>query len=402
MTSSRRASHGAALIGAYIALVVTVGLGRSDPLAGQEATDPVEISHTGEDMVLDWDFEPQWIVGGYADTLLGREYAFRPGLVDVDSRDRVYILQQSDFRVVVLSDDGELLRTIGRRGNGPGELADPIGLSVAEDSVLSVFDWANGLVRWHLPTGEPTRVIRIQVRQPPWQPRLHVDSSGFVFTENENLRGADPGSSDHGMRRLNVSRWTPAGVERLATGPAVDRVISEYPSRGIGVRSFPRMFEPVAGWDARDQILAAVVDAEYDIRVFEAYRPVMRIKRTVARRRVTEEMAIRDVNAGWKGRISSSCVVGAEEAVRQMGTAEYLQAVTDLHISPGGNLWALRGRVADEPRMTDVFGPGGEYLGTLPADSPFPLVMMSADRLLVAGADDLDVPTMTMYRVFRQ
>ena len=63
MTSSRRASHGAALIGAYIALLVTVGHGASDPLAGQEATDPVEISHTGEDMVLDWDFEPQWIVG---------------------------------------------------------------------------------------------------------------------------------------------------------------------------------------------------------------------------------------------------------------------------------------------------------------------------------------------------
>ena len=392
MTSSRRASHGAALIGAYIALVVTVGPGASDPLAGQEATDPVVISHTGEDTVLDWDFEPQWIVGGYADTLLGRERAFRPGLVDVDSRDWVYVLQRSDFRVVVLSGDGELLRTIGRRGNGPGELADPVGLSVAEDSVLSVLDWANGLVRWHLPTGEPTRVIRTQVWR-PWQPRLHADSSGFVFTENENL---------HGTRRLHVSRWTPAGVERLATGPTVDMVISEYPSCGISGMSFPRVFEPVAGWDARDQILAAVVDAEYDIRVFEAYRPVMRIKRTVARRRVTEEMAIRDVNASWKGRINSSCVVGAEEAVRRIGTAEYLQAVTDLHISPGGNLWALRGRVADEPRMTDVFGPGGDYLGTLPADSPFPLVMMSADRLLVAGADDNDVPTMTMYRVFRQ
>ena len=396
MTSSQRASHGAALIGACMALLVTVGLGASDPLAGQEATDPVVISHTGEDMVLDWRFEPQWIVGGYADTLLGRDYAFRPGLVDVDSRDRVYVLQPSDFRVVVLSGDGELLRTIGRRGNGPGELADPVGLSVAEDSVLSVLDWANGVVRWRLPTGEPTRVIRRQVRR-PWQPRLHVDSSGFVFTENENLPG-----TGYGMRRLNVSRWTPAGVERLATGPAVDRVISEYPSCGISGMSFPRMFEPVAGWDARDQILAAVVDAEYDIRVFEAYRPVMRIKRTVARRRVTEEMAIRHVNASWKGRINSSCVVGAEEAVRRRGTAEYLQAVTDLHISPGGNLWALRGRVADEPRLTDVFGPGGEYLGTLPADSPFPLVMMSADRLLVAGADDNDVPTMTMYRVFRQ
>ena len=55
-----------------------------------------------------------------------------------------------------------------------------------------------------------------------------------------------------------------------------------------------------------------------------------------------------------------------------MGHAEYLQAVTGVVVSPGHDVWVRRGTLADEESLIDVFGPDGEYRGTLPPDSPFP------------------------------
>ena len=42
--------------------------------------------------------------------------------------------------------------------------------------------------------------------------------------------------------------------------------------------------------------------------------------------------------------------------------------------------------------MIDVFGPAGDYKGTLPPDSPFPAEFIRPDRVLVLGTDALDVP----------
>ncbi len=385
--------RGAAFLVAGLSLQSLAASAALARLAAQEAVPT--ISHGAEDTVLDWRFERRWTVGGAADTLLGRDYAFRFGEVDVDSRNRIYVLQQSDHRVVVLSDAGEMLDEIGRSGRGPGELADPHALSVAEDSILSVYDWTNGVVRWRLPAAESATAIRAHVQIWTWE--LHVGPGGFVFTEREALRGGP-----NGMYRHHVSRWTPAGVKRLVTGPTAERVISEFPSCDMTGMSLPRIFEPGVPWDARDHRLVAVADVAYDIQVFEDFRPVMRIKRDIAPRGVTKEMAERHFEVSWGGRVRPSCKIPADEAVRRLHVADHLQTVTDVRISRGGNVWALRGKVADEPSRTDVFTSGGEYLGTLPPGSPFPVAMMSDDRILVADKDAYDVGTLTMYRIVRR
>lgn len=365
-------------------------------LGAQETIGPAVVSHPAEDVALDWRFEAEWTVGGVTDTLLGRAGAILPGQVDVDSQNRVYVLQRSDARVVVLTGDGELLTTIGSKGGGPGRLSAPVGLSVTGDSLLSVYDRTNGVVRWRLPTGEPTTGIRAHVLI--WGASFWSDSSGFAFTESETLRGGRTGR----RRRLHVSRWTPAsGVERLVSGPGSDQRVTEFPSCGLAGLAFPRIFEPQVSWAARNRRLAVVGDIAYDIRVFEDYRPVLRIRRDIAPRPVTEEMAAAEAEARGEVRINRSCVVSGEEAVRQIGTADYLSAVTAVRVSPKGHVWALRGRTGAEPAMIDLFGSAGDYMGTLPAGSPLPAVVAFDDRVLVVDADEYDVATLTMYRIVR-
>lgn len=373
-------------IGSFLAVPACLG--------AQETVDLAVVSNPAEDMALDWHFEAEWTVGGVADSLLGRAGAILPGQVDVDPQHRVYVLQRNDARVVVLTDRGELLTTIGRQGRGPGELSVPVGLSVSGVGLLSVYDRTNGVVRWRLPTGEPAVGSRVHVWT--WGASFWADSGGFVFTESETLRGD---RTERG-RRLHVSRWTPAsGVQRLASGRRSDQRIAEFPSCGLAGMALPRIFEPQVSWDARARRLAVVGGIAYDIQVFEDHLPVLRIQRDIAPRPVTEEMAAAEV--GDSTRINQSCVVSGEEAVRRMGTANYLAAVTDVRVSPKGHVWALRGRTGAEPAMIDLFGPAGDYMGTLPPGSPFPTVVVSDDRILVADTDEYDVATLTTYRVVR-
>ena len=66
------------------------------------------------------------------------------------------------------------------------------------------------------------------------------------------------------------------------------------------------------------------------------------------------------------------CAVSTREAAERVGYAELVPYVKDLVLARTGELWVLRR--TPEPRITriDVFSPEGEYVGTLPAGSPFP------------------------------
>ena len=63
-----------------------------------------------------------------------------PAGVEVDADGLVYILDRQDQRVIVVNGDGELVRTIGREGEGPGEFSRPrfFGLT---DRDIRVFDF---------------------------------------------------------------------------------------------------------------------------------------------------------------------------------------------------------------------------------------------------------------------
>jgi len=61
----------------------------------------------------------------------------------LDSRGTLYVLDGSDYQVVVLDSLGRKLRTISRRGGGPGELQEPTTLRIVGDT-LSVVDQVAG------------------------------------------------------------------------------------------------------------------------------------------------------------------------------------------------------------------------------------------------------------------
>ncbi len=76
------------------------------------------------------------------DLVIGREpdanHAFNgPFDLSVDATGNIYVADTGNFRIQVFGSDGEYLRTIGRRGEGPGEFARPPNVvTVAGDRVI--------------------------------------------------------------------------------------------------------------------------------------------------------------------------------------------------------------------------------------------------------------------------
>jgi len=75
-----------------------------------------------------------WRVGGEdGDLIFGR-------ITDVIRHPdgHIYVLDNQLCEVTVISPDGEYVRTLGREGDGPGELRQPMALAFLSDDVLAV------------------------------------------------------------------------------------------------------------------------------------------------------------------------------------------------------------------------------------------------------------------------
>lgn len=98
------------------------------------------------------DLNEAWRLGGDADedVLLG---VITAGALGPDGS--IYLVDRQLSQVLVIAPDGSLVRTLGRQGDGPGELRGPQGLFVMPDGSLAVFQGFPGRVNLLKPDGTP-------------------------------------------------------------------------------------------------------------------------------------------------------------------------------------------------------------------------------------------------------
>jgi hypothetical protein len=92
----------------------------------------------GEDRPLDPEGETLFSYGtafGDVNEMLGDRIQ-----LEFDGQGRLYVLDASSFRVVVVGTDGTYEREFGRQGDGPGEISSPIGMVVGPDGSVAILD----------------------------------------------------------------------------------------------------------------------------------------------------------------------------------------------------------------------------------------------------------------------
>jgi hypothetical protein len=82
------------------------------------------------------------------------EYSFsRIGGIDVDEKGKIYVIDQSDANVRVFDSRGTYLRTIGRKGQGPGEMQYPVFVQITPRQEVLIYDYMVSRMLYFSPDG---------------------------------------------------------------------------------------------------------------------------------------------------------------------------------------------------------------------------------------------------------
>lgn len=348
------------------------------------------VRNLGPDVLLPVELEPVVRIG----SLEGPQAFSRihDGSVGSDGAGNLYVLDTGAHRILVFDRSGTLVREMGRKGGGPGELQYPSYLAVAEDGTVTVTDFAKGLVTF-APDGTPAGERRRGGALPS---RIAVGAFGIAGVVQ---RRGEPGDSMPEELML-LSGEDSVVVARTYVPMKTDVGFPDCPVRISGMAV---VLAPELVWGVAGERFAVSRGAEYVIDLYDhAGRLAGSVRRDVAPTPATVELASREVGDSMRIQFGSgSCAIPPEHVVEARGYAPMVPAVRRMVGAPDGSWWVGRGvgRGADAPWTIDVFAADGEYLGTLPEGTPFPAAFRSADEALVVERDELDVPSLVVYRM---
>lgn len=85
----------------------------------------------------------------------------QPADLVVDPGGNMYILDSGNHRIQLFSPDAEYLKTIGREGQGPGELYNPDSMDLGPEGFIFVSDPNNNRIQILTKEGQEKKTIRM-------------------------------------------------------------------------------------------------------------------------------------------------------------------------------------------------------------------------------------------------
>lgn len=314
--------------------------------------------------------------------------------VEMDAAGRLYVLEGQAQELRVFDRDGQHVRTIGRKGGGPGEFNQAIGMAWSpagdlwvidpQNNRISVIDTAGTFVTSHPAIGGWI--------YSPWPGGF--DTAGAFYTYVPEI-----GSADFGLLMVRYdTAMHPLDTLRPPRYPGEQEYFEfQSPQGGGWQTSVP--FTPGFEWrlTTAGDFWAALTGPYELIHVTGHGDTLMRITRAFDPVSVTGE----DVD---------SAIAGLEWFTRQGGKVDRSRipgvkpAVDGMFVAEDGYLWVAattRDR-ADEGFLLDIFDPAGRYLGPLRLPfrlSGYPIPVIRNGFVIGVTRDELEVPFVVRARI---
>ena len=369
-------------------------------------------------------------VGVLGDALAEDEYQFAevsPDRLAGDDEGNLYILDRQGSRVLKYGPDARHLATFGRKGEGPGELSQPLGLAVGRDDTVWVSDFSNSRLTGFPQDGGDARVISYVDGAGIPSPALAVLGDGFIqsFRPMFNFRGpggpaqrAGASAEPSAPAKLPVIRLGPA-LEPLDTlwsvpEPPTDMVQLEMGDR-LMVMMMARQFAPAFRWEALSDGSVVVSDTSaYLLRVLDpdgtvrriierapAPRPVTEADREAARERLraSESEGGTRISMGGGGPDEATRQRMLEQRLEKMTFASEIPRIVSLRVDTQDRIWVgVGGEVPDSVGRIDVYDREGTLLGEVHG-IPMPDVFLADGRVGVLRIDEMDVQQVVLMRL---
>lgn len=313
-----------------------------------------------------------------------------PAALEVDALGRLYVLDTQAAEVRVFGADGRHVRSFGRQGAGPGELAQAMGMTFAPDGGLWVLDPGNGRFSVFDTAGALQKTVRRENTHVtyPWPGRF--DRQGKLW---DVAQGAGPLGASPALVRMDPATGM---MQRMALPAFTPPQFTT--SRGTINVAAPVPFSPGLVWtlDGDGRVWSGVTD-RYRLRLHQPAGDTLRVVERVAAP-VAVSAAERDsvpAQLRWftdqGGRIDLSRVPRQKPA--------FLSIRTD----DRGWLWVRPSLPAAQTDAAfDVFDPEGRYQGRvlLPVQhmDEMPLVIRG-DRIYAVVLADAGYPQVVRFRI---
>ncbi|MHB1191739.1 MAG: 6-bladed beta-propeller [Longimicrobiales bacterium] len=363
--------------------------------------------------------------------------------VAFDAQGRLHIFDQQSSRVVVTDARGKLVRTVGRAGEGPGELRMPVSFTVLRDGTIVIADMGHRAYQLFGPDGAFQRMVSfggdggmIRVGDMAADPR-----GGAILTGGGNMTismsregpGAPPAlPTDRPIEsislagataeaRLVASGWQPPRPE----GPA-SVVRAGGGGNSVAAVQGSRTFEPpLLMGPLADGGVAYSDSSAYAVKVVSPTGALQRVIRrpfsprpvTAAIQEAEKARRLQELESGSGPQVRimvGGPGGGAARPIGQDAIREMMRDMIDqqqfypelpvlLNLKTGwsGKIWAVRrGQKPTEPGAIDVLTPAGQYVGTFAAGSvPLPAAFGPDGLVAFIERDELDVPTVVVKRL---
>lgn len=377
--------------------VAVLASGCTDTKAGSGSTDTTDSSGVAivrgpaADTPLAWTFAEVGRIGG-ADTGAPLFDYVAPSSIATDGTARIAVLDHSN-QIHLFDSTGSLIRTVGRRGGGPGEMEYPAGIDVDRDGSVSVKDDAKqALLSWD-PAGAvlPERKL-ITARGRTWGTVRRRGDTVFVSLDLV-------GDTTVAVRRLE--RWTSRDTL------AIDSTVGSRPKMVmftcVGLALAP-LFSGELTWAVRADLVASTRQSTYVVDLSRNGTRERSVRRDVAPIAAKTTDAVKLYPEGLKVRFGGAggeCITPSAEVGEKVGVAPTIPVVRETAIAPDGTLWVERYTFAGETPRTDVFDRDGHYLGTIIGRS-LPLGFLGNNLVLFPIIDqDEGTITIGIYRITR-
>ena len=268
---------------------------------------------------------------------------------------RIAVLDRASADIRLFDDEGRMVRRISRRGSGPGELMNPLGMILYPDGRMGVIDpWSGGILAYD--TSGAFLGVEVEVLSNAHLNPVAVGESSFVAGRTrvyvdegeqpvlELYLGRFPGTAEP-----DVVYWLKPMAFEVAEGAG------DVAQRYFFSNSWTA--DPASG-----RVYAAPF-SQTDYRILR-FGPdgteLPPLEREVAAVRKTDEEIARDVEYVQQ-KLRSLEGGDPGYSVQVNDPWPYRVPVADLDVDAEGNLWALNGTLP-EP-MFDIWSPDGELVG---------------------------------------
>ena len=398
-----------------------------------------------QDHPLTVDMTELYRVGG----LNAQEWAFfGPGLqMSFDGAGNLLVLDVVNQRVVVVGPDGQLVRIVGREGEGPGEFQMSLVITVWRDGRFAVPDMGHAAIQVFDPDGELERFVKLADENTPlaatlgFREKIRADPLGDGIIaqgvggllaqmanfanrrtgrpEDENPAGVD----DRALETLDLSgdvmRSRPILQGWRAPRPGVSLSSADETdwSRMVATTE-DRYFEPEFLWDVLpDGTIAYSDSSAYAVRLLGPdgsvravlTRPLRPERVTPRIRAATIEQRIEDAQANMEaipeamqGLMDLMGGDAMREGIENAPFFDEVPVLRAIRATWEGSLWIQRR--GEEPWTDsgpiDVFGADGQYVGTFDEGlTEMPNAFGPDGRVAFVELDEFDVPTIVVRTV---